>query len=120
VSDDELAAELTGIVLRVPGVLQAYDARPALTAAVTDAAAALRAGLASRLPLVPAVPAVSAAPVAVGRSAGALVVTVTIAVSGTRPAAETCREVYEVLAEALAARPEGEGATVSVQVARIG
>lgn len=120
-NDEELARKLGLAVLAVPGVLQAYDARPVLAAVVADAATALKAGLGAALPLAAADAPLAASPVAIGRGDDGLTVSVKIAVSESRPAADTCRDVYAVLAEALAAEPRGdEVESVSVQISRIG
>ncbi|MCS5713907.1 hypothetical protein NVV95_05015 [Herbiconiux sp. CPCC 205716] len=120
-ADDELARSLAIAVLGVPGVLQTYDARPVVAAVVADAASALRTGLGAGLPLVKPVPLTPSSPIAVSRGAAGLSVTVKIAVSEERPAAATCRDVYAVVADAVAALPEGGDVdTISVQISRIG
>ncbi|MFB2555480.1 hypothetical protein [Herbiconiux liangxiaofengii] len=141
-NDDELTATLGAAVLEVPGVLRTYDARPVLVAVVSDAATALRSGIAAVVPAVlptrspgsadpvpdaaspgtPASPAPSpATPVVIGHTADGLTVTVSIGVSEERPAAATCRDVYSAVAEALAAQPVDEPLdSVSVQISHIG
>lgn len=139
-SDDELAAELAAAVLRVPGVLHAYDARPALGAAVSDAAAALRSGVQALVPKLlpgagsaaaaadapeqsaagPQIHVATAVPVVIGHTADGLTVSVSIGVSELRPAAATCRDVYAVLTETLGARAEDDVASVTVLISRIG
>jgi hypothetical protein len=121
-SDDELARLLGVAVLGVPGVLQTYDARPVVAAVVADAATALRAGIGAGLPVIAPAPLTPSSPIAVSRGTAGLSVTVKIAVSEQRPAAATCRDVYAVVAEAVAALPDGGGDldTISVQISRIG
>ena len=110
-NDLELARELDAVVLAVDGVLQSYDARPAALAAVRDAASAL---LRVERP----------EPVAVRRSAEGISVSVSIAVTDARPAADTCRDVYAAVVQRLEQEAGATGAagigTVSVQVGRIG
>ncbi|NQX35349.1 hypothetical protein [Herbiconiux sp. VKM Ac-2851] len=120
-SDDELARLLGVAVLGVPGVLQTYDARPVVAAVVADAATALRAGIGAGLPVIAPAPLTASSPIAVSRGATGLSVTVKIAVSEQRPAAATCRDVYAVVADAVAALPDGGDLdTISVQISRIG
>ncbi|MCS5734585.1 hypothetical protein [Herbiconiux daphne] len=107
-NDSELARELGRLVLEVPGVLQSYDTRPAVVAAVTDAAAAL-------LRQAPA------EPITLSRGPEGIAVAVKIAVDDDRPAAETCRDVYSVLMDALQEQgPPAGVASISVEVSRIG
>ena len=143
-NDDDLTAALGAAVLAVPGVLRTYDARPVLVAVVSDAATALRSGIAAVVPAVlptrspgsvdpvpdaagpgaPASPAPApapATPVVIGHTADGLTVSVSIGVSEERPAAATCRDVYAAVAEALAAQPADEPLdSVSVQISHIG
>ena len=120
-SDDELARLLGVAVLGVPGVLQTYDARPVVAAVVADAATALRAGIGAGLPVIAPAPLTASSPIAVSRGTAGLSVIVKIAVSEQRPAAATCRDVYAVVADAIAALPDGGDIdTISVQISRIG
>lgn len=120
-NDDELARLLGVAVLGVPGVLQTYDARPVVAAVVADAATALRAGVGAGLPVIAPAPLTASSPIAVSRGAAGLSVIVKIAVSEQRPAAATCRDVYAVVAETVAALPAGGDIdTISVQISRIG
>ncbi|MBF4572742.1 hypothetical protein ITJ64_09440 [Herbiconiux sp. VKM Ac-1786] len=119
--DDALARSLAIAVLAVPGVLQTYDARHVVAAVVADAATALRAGLGAGLPVIAPAPLTASSPIAVSRGSAGLSVTVKIAVSEERPAAATCRDVYAVVADAVAALPDGGDLdTISVQISRIG
>jgi hypothetical protein len=120
-TDDELARLLGVAVLGVPGVLQTYDARPVVAAVVADAATALRAGIGAGLPVIAPAPLTASSPIAVSRGTAGLSVIVKIAVSEQRPAAATCRDVYAVVADAIAALPDGGDIdTISVQISRIG
>ena len=105
----------------MPGVLQTYDARPVVAAVVADAATALRAGIGAGLPVIAPAPLTASSPIAVSRGTAGLSVIVKIAVSEQRPAAATCRDVYAVVADAIAALPDGGDIdTISVQISRIG
>ena len=60
-------------------------------------------------------------PIGITRSADGLTVVVKIAVSESRPAADTCRDVYTAVVEQLERTPgAGEVAGVRVEVSRIG
>ena len=114
-NDAELAALLDAAVLAVPGVLQSYDTRPALVAAATGAAAVALRGVG----LVGPGPAAGVSPVQVSQSADGVSVRVSIAVSDSRAAAETCRDAYEAVVSLLASAGLGV-ADLAVEVARIG
>ncbi|MDO9397637.1 MAG: hypothetical protein Q7T71_13905, partial [Herbiconiux sp.] len=104
----DLARDLEALVLTVDGVEQVYSRTPALLAVVSSAVATV-------------VGSAPPAPVALSQGPDGLVVEVSVAVSGSRPAAETGRAVFDALMAHLDALPGAPAVgRVAVEVSRVG
>lgn len=104
----DLAREIDQAVRAVAGVLQSYDTHSSVVAVASGTVAAVTGRTAP-------------VPVTVRRAGTGIEVLVRIAVSHARPAAETCREVYAVVAALAESRvPADVSVSVSVEVSRIG
>lgn len=104
----DLASSLNRLLREIDGVTDLYDARPAPLAAVASVATRL----ARRN---------EPAPVVVASSSEGLTVSVSLAVSENHPAADTCRRVFDVVHDFVAAHaPEDTLRMVRIRVSRIG
>ncbi|TFD47821.1 hypothetical protein E3T55_14815 [Cryobacterium frigoriphilum] len=104
----ELVENLGRIVREIDGVTDLYDARPTPVAAVTSVAMRLTGRGAPE-------------PVVVSSSGDGLTIWVSLAVSENHPAADTCRRVFDVVHDFVAAHvPEDTLRTVRIRVSRIG
>ncbi|MFC5930553.1 hypothetical protein D6T64_16860 [Cryobacterium melibiosiphilum] len=104
----ELRDNLNRVLREVDGVTDLYDARPTALAAVT----AVATRLTGRPPV---------EPVVVASSREGLTVSVSLAVSENLPAADTCRRVFDVVHDFVAAHaPEDTLRAVRIRVSRIG
>jgi hypothetical protein len=105
---EDLVHELDQLVRRVDGVTDLYDARPSALAAVTTAAARLTGHT-------------PAEPVVVAASKTGLTVSVSLAVSESHPAADTCRRVFDVVNAFVTTNAPGDTLrAVRIRVSRIG
>ncbi|PPF89502.1 hypothetical protein C5B96_00995 [Subtercola sp. Z020] len=103
-----LTLTLTDLVRRVPGVTDVYSSVPVLVATVSKLSQ-----LVTRRDLGPDL-------VTLSEVDGELVVAVTIGVGEGLSATEVCREVYDAIAEHLAAGTAPQPASIAVTVGRIG
>lgn len=104
----QLEHNLSRLVREVDGVVHLYDARPKPVAAVTAIATRITGHTDSE-------------PVVVSSTDDGLTVSVSLAVSESQPAAVTCRRVFDVVHDFVAAQaPEDTLRAVRIRVSRIG
>lgn len=98
--------ELLGLTQAIPGVLRLYPAKSVIHTIVAKAAAAV---MQQPVPLL----------ISIDDTDGRLEIALTIGLTGTAPAADFCREVYDVLAEHLRQRLQ-PAASIRILIAHIG
>lgn len=103
-----LTQTLTDLVRQVPGVTSVYPSAPVLLATVSKVTQ-----LVTQRDVAPDL-------VVISEERGELTVAVTIGVDVGMSATQVCREVYDAIAEHLAAGGAPEPASIAVRVGRIG
>ena len=103
----DLAQELNRRVRQIDGVTDLYNARPPARAALATVATLLTGR--------------AVEPVVVDSSGDGLTVTVSLMVSESRPAADTCRRVFDVVHDLVTTHAPGDTlCAVRIRVSRIG